>query len=93
MNLRLGAKLVLDILHNYLKNMKPVRLFRTFFNMYAYSFWKECHSVRLFKTIRLLETSEYIAIENQGHQMVDISCLNYQKDLTFTVSTVSKVYS
>ena len=39
--------------------MKPVRLFRDFFNLYAYSFWKVCHPVRLFKTIRLLEISEY----------------------------------
>ena len=39
--------------------MKPVRLFRNFFNLYAYSFWKVCHPLRLFKTIRLLETSEY----------------------------------
>ena len=27
--------------------------------MYAYSFWKVCHPVRLFKPIRLLEISEY----------------------------------
>ena len=40
------------------KNMKPVRLFRIFFNLYAYSCWKVRHPVRLFKTIRLLETSE-----------------------------------
>ena len=38
--------------------MKPVLLF---FNLFAYSFWKTCHPVRLFKTIRLLEISEYEA--------------------------------
>ena len=27
--------------------------------MYAYSFWKICHPVRLLQTVRLLETLEY----------------------------------
>ena len=40
------------------KNLKPVRLFWNFFKMYAYSFWKVCHHIRLFKPIRLLEISE-----------------------------------
>ena len=35
------------------KNVKPVHLFRHFFNMYPYSFWKFCHPVRL------LERSEF----------------------------------
>ena len=34
------------------KNVKSVRLFRNFFSLYAYSFWKICHPMRLFKTIR-----------------------------------------
>ena len=52
--------------------MKPVRLFRDFFNLYAYSFWKVCHRVRLFKTIRLLEISEYVRAMNKQGQMVSI---------------------
>ena len=34
------------------------RLWNTF-NLYAYPFWKICHPVLSFKTIRLLEISEY----------------------------------
>ena len=37
----------------------PVRLLKNFSDLYAYSFWKICHPVRLLQTVRLLETLEY----------------------------------
>ena len=40
--------------------MAPVRLLKIFSNLYAYSFRKVCHPVRLFKNVRLLETLEYM---------------------------------
>ena len=36
----------------------PVRLLKSFSDLYAYSFWKICHPVRLLQTVRLLETLE-----------------------------------
>ena len=39
----------------------PVRLLENFSDLYAHSFWKVCHPVRLLQTVRLLETLEYRA--------------------------------
>ena len=43
----------------FLKKMTHVRLLKNFSDLYAYSFGKLCHSVRLFQTERLLEILEY----------------------------------
>ena len=40
--------------------MTPERLLKNLSELNAYSFWKGCHPVRLLKTVRLLETLEYI---------------------------------
>ena len=39
--------------------MTPARLLTNVSDLYAYSFRKMCHPVRLLKTVRLLETLEY----------------------------------
>ena len=38
--------------------MTPARLLKNVFDLYAYSFWKVRHPVRLLKTVRLLEKLE-----------------------------------
>ena len=40
------------------KKLTPACLLKKFSNLYAYSFWKVCHPIRLLKTVRLLETLE-----------------------------------
>ena len=40
------------------EQMTPARLLKNVSDLYAYSFWKVCHPVRLLKTVRLLETLE-----------------------------------
>ena len=42
--------------------MTPVRLSKNFSDLYAYSFWKVCHPVRLLQTVRLLGTLEYLPL-------------------------------
>ena len=36
------------------------QLLKNVSELYAYSFWKVCHPVQLLKTVRLLETLEYV---------------------------------
>ena len=45
-------------LHILWEKITPVRLLKNFPDMYAYSFWKIGHPVRLLQTVHLLETLE-----------------------------------
>ena len=48
--------------------MTPVHLLKNFSDLYIYSFWKICHPVlcpvRLLQTVHLLETLEYIYVQD-----------------------------
>ena len=67
--------------------MTPERLLKNFSDLYAFSFWKVCHPVRLLKTARLLETSEYLQYLNNFNFYSSLILIVHLFGLTVSLTT------